>query len=433
MSRTGTIRIILPVLLILVGMVFGEQETVDKIAVVVGSEIILASELASQMQLVAFQTNRRPTTEDDIQKFKVEILEQMISDQLFLLEARKDTLISLRREEIEQALEEQIARVASNVGSEEEFLAALAQEGMTLRDLEKRYRGEIENQLLKQRFIQKKLHTVSVSRHEVEQFYNEFKDSIPKQRETIKLAHLLLEIKPSPEVEDSVQALAASLRQRVLDGADFATLSAQNSSLGAGANGGDLGYIARDDVVPEFARAAFQLNVGDISGVIRSQFGYHVIKCEGKRDDRLRLRHILLAVPPSAEDSAVILNLADSLLEKARSGADFAEMAKTFSSDDDTRAAGGELGWFLVQQMPSEFITAVSGWKTPGEYRGPVMSKFGVHLLKLLDHQSEKTLSLEDDFDRIKDLARQEKTGREVDKWIEELKKRTYIDYRMDS
>jgi peptidyl-prolyl cis-trans isomerase SurA len=274
---------------------------------------------------------------------------------------------------------------------------------------------------------------VSVSRREVEQFYSEFKDSIPKQRETIKLAHLLLEIKPSPEVEDSVQALAASLRQRILDGADFATLSAQNSSLGAGANGGDLGYIARDDVVPEFARAAFQLNVGDISGVIRSQFGYHVIKCEGKRDDRLRLRHILLAVPPSAEDSAIILYLADSLLTEARGGGDFAEMAKTFSSDNDTRAAGGELGWFLVQQMPSEFVTAVSGWKTPGEYRGPVMSRFGVHLLKLLDHQPEKTLSLEDDFDRIKDLARQDKTGQEVDKWIEELKKRTYIDYRMDS
>jgi len=433
MNRLQTLRILPLLLLFFVGVVLAQQETVDKTAVVVGKEIILASELASQMQLVAFQTNRRPTTESEIQKFKTEILEQMISDQLFLVEARKDTTISIRREEIEQALEEQIARVASNVGSEEDFLAALAQEGMTLRDLEKRYRGEIENQLLKQRYIQKKLHTVSVSRREVEQFYGEFKDSIPKQRETIKLAHLLLEIKPSPEVEDSVRELAASLRQRILDGADFATLSAQNSSLGAGANGGDLGYIARDDVVPEFARAAFQLNVGDISGVIRSQFGYHVIKCEGKRDDRLRLRHILLAVPPSAEDSSVILYLADSLLTEARGGSDFAEMAKTFSSDDDTRAAGGELGWFLVQQMPSEFVTAVSGWKTPGEYRGPVMSKFGVHLLKLLDHQPEKTLSLEDDFDRIKDLARQDKTGREVDKWIEELKKRTYIDYRMDS
>lgn len=432
MYRSGTIQITLLLLLLLVGGVFAQQETVDKTAVVVGDKIILASELASQMQLVAFQTNRRPTTEDEVQKFKTEILEQMISDQLFLAEARKDTTISIRREEIERALEEQIARVAANVGSEEDFLAALAQEGMTLRDLEKRYRGEIENQLLKQRYIQQKLHTVSVSRREVEKFYSEFKDSIPKQPETIKLAHLLLEIKPSPEVEDSVRELAASLRQRILDGADFATLSAQNSSLGAGANGGDLGYIARDDVVPEFARAAFQLDVGDISGVIRSQFGYHVIKCEGKRDDRLRLRHLLLAVPPSAEDSGVVLYLADSLLKEARGGTDFAEMAKTYSSDDDTRGAGGELGWFLVQQMPSEFVTAVSGWKTPGEYRGPVMSKFGVHLLKLLDHQPEKTLSLDDDFDRIKDLARQDKTGREVDKWIEELKKRTYIDYRMD-
>ena len=150
MSWIGTMRVILPALLFLAGIAFAEQETVDKIAVVVGDEIILASELASQMQLVAFQTNTRPTTEDEIQEFQWEVLEQMISDQLFLVEARNDTSISLRREEIEQALEEQIARVASNVGSEEDFLAALAREGMTLRDLEKRYRGEIENQLLKQ-------------------------------------------------------------------------------------------------------------------------------------------------------------------------------------------------------------------------------------------------------------------------------------------
>jgi len=425
-------RLALILVLAVAGAVLGQRETVDKIAVLVGNEVILASELASQLQLVAFQTGRNPTSPEEIQEFQQEILEQMISDRLFLMEARKDTSISIRREEIDQALDEQIARVAANFESEEDFLAALTQEGLTLRKLKRRYREEIENQLLKQRHIQSKLYAVSVSRHEVEQFYTEFRDSIPPQPEALKLAHILLAVGPSQAVEDSVRQQAVSLRQRVLDGADLAALSAQYSSYGAGANGGDLGYISRDDVVPEFARAAFQLQVGDISGVIRTEFGYHVIKCEGKRDDKLRLRHILLGVLPSADDSLRAQQVADSLMQEVMNGGDFAELAKAFSVDDDTRANGGELGWFASRELPTDFAPAVAGWTTPGEYRGPLQTRFGLHLLKLLDYQPEKTLTLENDFDQIKELARQDKTGRMVDEWIEGIKKRTYIDYRVE-
>ena len=410
-----------------------EPETVDKIAAVVGDEIILASELANQIQMVAFQTGKRPKTEEEIRKLQKQVLEQMISDRLFLAEAKKDTSITVTQSEVKQALDEHIARIISNFESEDAFLQALADEGLTLRDLERQYESDIENNLLRQRYIQKKLYSVSISRKEVEDFYAEFKDSIPKQPEGLKLAHILLKVTPSKEIEDSVSNFAAELRQRVLDGADFATISTQYSSLGAGGNGGDLGWVAREDVVPEFARAAFKLNEGDISGVVRTPFGYHVIKCEGKRGDQLRLRHILLAVQPSAADTLRTERLADSLLHELRDNhADFAEMAKTFSADDDTRAQGGELGWFALDQLPPDFAQAVAGWTTPGEIRGPVKSRFGFHILKLLDYQPEKTLTLDGDYDQIKEMARQDKTGHIVDKWIDEIKSHSYIDYRIE-
>jgi peptidyl-prolyl cis-trans isomerase SurA len=202
-----------------------EREAVDKIAVVVGNQVILTSELAGQLQIAAFQTGHRPKTEAEMRAFQSQILEQMISDQLFLQEAKKDTSIVVRRDEVEQALADHIARVAGNFASEAEFAAALAQEGMSLRDLERRYYTDIENNLIRQRFIQKKLYSVSVSKREVEQFYDEFKDSIPSQPEAAQLAHILLDIKPSKALEDSVFALATELRQRILDGADFATIS----------------------------------------------------------------------------------------------------------------------------------------------------------------------------------------------------------------
>ncbi|MEW5994223.1 MAG: peptidylprolyl isomerase [Candidatus Zixiibacteriota bacterium] len=408
-----------------------ERETVDKIIAVVGDQVILASELAGQMQLLALQTGQRPKTEEELKQFKQDVLDQMVSDQLFLIAAQQDTSISVRAEEIDQALDEHIARISRNFPSNDAFLEALAAEGLTLRELKKQYRPDVENQILKQRFVQKKLSTVAVSRHEVEEFYRRYEDSLPTQPEAVKLAHILLKVEPSPEIEDSVSALAAELRRRVLDGADFAAISTRYSSLGAGENGGDLGYVARDDVVPEFARAAFNLSVGDVSGVIRTQFGYHVIKCEGKQEDRLRLRHILLAVQPSPQDTQRVVELADSLIQEARSGGDFAQMAKVFSADNDSRAQGGELGWFAMSELPAVFAAGVADWNTPGEYRGPVTSQFGVHLLKLLDHTEERTLQLDKDFDEIKELARREKTARLIDEWVAEIKKKTYIDYRL--
>jgi peptidyl-prolyl cis-trans isomerase SurA len=410
---------------------FAEREIIDQIVAVVGDRAILASELAGQIQLMTFQSGRQPKTDQELQQLKQDVLQKMVYDQLFLIAAQKDTSITVRSEEIDQALDDHIAGIAQSFESNEKFLEALAAEGLTIRELKKQYRSDIENQILKQRFIQKKVSTVSVSRHEVEEFYAQFKDSLPGQPEAVKLAHILIPIEPSPKVEDSVKALASELRQKVLDGADFAALSTQYSSIGAGANGGDLGYVSKDDVVEEFARAAFNLSVGDISGVIRTQFGYHIIKCEGQRGDRLKLRHILLSVLPTRQDTLQAVQLADSLLAEARQGADFQQLAKTFSTDNETRAQGGELGWFATAQLPSEFGSEISGWKTPGEYKGPIYSQYGLHILKLLDYQPAREFTLKEDYDKIKELARQEKTSQLIEKWVSEIKEKTYVEYRL--
>ena len=409
--------------------IFAQREVVDKIMAVVGDEVILVSEFANQIQLVALQTQKKPKTEAELKAFQKEVLDQMVSDRMFLLAAKEDTSLTIRDDEIETMLEEQIARISQNYDSYDKFLEALNNEGLTLRDLKKKYRVDVENQLLKQRFIQQKLYSIAVSRHEVEEFYAKYQDSIPSQPEAVKLAHILLTVKPSQHVLDSVQTRMKELRQMVLDGADFAVIATNYSSEGAGVNGGDLGYLTKNDVVPEFARAAFSLSVGDISGVIKTQFGFHVIKCEGIKGDKYKLRHILLKVTPSAEDSLATTQLADSLIQALRAGADFAQMAKTYSEDNDSRVQGGELGWFASNQMPQEFADAVSGWKEIGDVRGPVYTRFGIHILKLLDYQAARTFTLKDDYDKIKELARQDKTGQIVDKWIGELKKTTYIKY----
>lgn len=422
--------------LIIISLTFSaaaQRDVIDRIVAVVGDEIILASELANQMQMVTFQSGKTPRNAAEAEQLRDQTLDGMVSDKLFLFSAKKDTSIHVRPEEIERALDEHIARMKANFPSEQAFDEALAAEGLTLRDLRRRFRSEVENQLIKQRYIQRKLYGVSVSRYEVEEFFKKFKDSIPIQPEAPKISHILIPFTASERVEDSVKALAEELRAKAIEGADFASMSNQFSSFGAGANGGDLGFISRTDVVPEFARAAFILSPGDISGVVKTQFGYHIIKCEDKDGEKLKLRHILLGVTPSSADSARTLNLVDSLLNEIKKGGNFEELAKNFSYDNETRPQGGALGWFAADKFPKEFAKDLEGWKTAGETRGPIMSLYGAHIVKLLDYQGAKEYTLDDDYDEIKEFARQDKTGRMVDDWIGEIKKKTYIEYHLEN
>ncbi|SYZ74448.1 PpiC-type peptidyl-prolyl cis-trans isomerase [Candidatus Zixiibacteriota bacterium] len=415
---------------VLFSAAFAAMEPLDRIVAIVGNDPILSSELAAQIQMAAIQRNIRPQNQQEVEKLQKEVLDQMISEKLFLAEAKKDTSIKTTPDEVDKALEDHIRTISSQFPSEDQFLAELSKEGLNLRTFKKRLRPEVENELLKQKLISKKLADISISRQEVMEFYNKYKDSIPDQPEAVRLAHILITFQPSKKTEDSVKALAESVRKNAAAGADFATLAATYSSGQNGINGGDLGFISRDDAVPEFSRAAFNLAPGQISGVVRTQFGYHIIKCEEVAGDKAHLRQILFEVLPTAADSQLTYHLVDSLKNEIVKGADFREIAKVYSADDDTRKQGGELGWFAVSDLPAEFQAALDSMKNIGDIYGPVKSQYGLHILKLLEHQDARKFSFDSDYDRVKEMARNAKTGEYVNKWVAEAKERTYVEVR---
>lgn len=406
------------------------SEPIERIIAVVGLEPIMASELAAQIQLYIIQTKERPQNQEELDQLESNILDQMISERLFLIEARKDTLIRVSPEEIDNALEEHIARISSQFSTEEEFLDQISKEGMTLREYKKRLRPEVENQLYKQRLINSKLSQISVSRQEVYNFYEKYKDSIPDQPEAVKLGHILITFQPSGGTEDSVKQLADQVRQQALAGVDFATLAAQYSDGPTALTGGDLGFVSSDDVVPEFGRVAFNLRPGDISAPVRTEFGIHIIKCEEVSGSQSHLRHILFQVKPTAADSLLSYKLADSLLTEIKNGVDFREIAKVYSADDDSRKAGGELGWFAVKDLPPTFAEALEKMPNINDVGGPALTEYGLHILKKLDWQEGGGLNPENDFDQIREMARQSKTGEFVDKWLEEMKEKTFVEIR---
>jgi len=406
------------------------MEPVERIVAIVGQEPILASELALQIQLLAINQGIRPTTEEEVRQLQEQILQQMISEQLFLIEAKNDTAIRVTDVEIEQALDERVMTIASQYQNEEQFLDELAREGLSFRDFKRRLRPEIENQLYKQKLIQMKLSKISVSRQEVLEFYEQYKDSIPEQDETVRLAHILVTFTPSKTTRDSVMADAEAVRRNAVSGADFATLAMTHSDGPSALIGGDLGTIAETDVLPEFGRPAFMLQPGEISGVVTTPNGLHIIKCESKEGKTGHFRQILFEVNPSPADTQLAFVLADSLLTEINNGTDFRELAKIFSADDDSRKQGGELGWFPLKGLPPVFSAALDSSVNVDDVSGPIQSEYGLHLIKLLDRQEGREISLDDDFDRLKELARQTKTGEYVDQWIEEIRERTYVEIR---
>ena len=221
------------------------QEVLDRIVAVVGNQIILESELKTQVTLYATQFGIDPADKKGQEQMEAELLEQMINDNLLLIQAQKDTTVEVTSKEVEGAVKEQMEQVKSQFPSEEAFQDQLRAEGLTEKELRKKYREQTKKQMLIDRLVSRRLSKVSVTTKDVEDFYQNYRDSIPDQPESIKLGHILLEIGPSQSTLDSLKKKAEMVLELVRKGEDFASLASKYSDDPATAkNGGDLGFFS---------------------------------------------------------------------------------------------------------------------------------------------------------------------------------------------
>ncbi len=404
-------------------------EQLDKIVAVVGDRVILASELQFQLEMYESQAADQLRTPEQQSLFKEELLRQMINDRLILIKAKEDTSIVVSEKQIDEALEERMQELRNRFRSTQEFETQLAAEGYTMRDLRNKLRVDIHDQLVKDRLVQKLLGKVSVTRGEVEKFFSAYRDSLPPHPQSIKLAHLLLKLTASSQISDSLKQTAESLRARIDQGESFEALAEQFSEDPSAESGGDIGTFRKGDLVPEYEKAALALNPGEVSPVVHTSFGYHIIKLVGKAEESFHTKHILLLERSSGADSSRVYSEAEALTARVNAGEDWGTLVKEHSTDDKTRANFGELGWYALADLPEEFKSGLVNLQV-GELSPPVWSEEGLHVIKLLDKRDERPVSLTDDYDMLKEYARRQKSSEVIVQVVDEMKDRVYIDLR---
>jgi len=406
------------------------QEVLDGVVAIVGDEIILRTDVIQNAQQIAMRMNFSPVSNPErFQNLMKDVLRNMIDEKVLLAKAKDDT-ITVSDQRVEQELENRIQSFIQQLGSAERVEQYF---GKPVSRIKREYRDDIKKQLIVQTYQAKKMQPIQVSRREIQNFFTTMKDSIPENPVRAKMRHILLEVKPGGEERDMAMNRITAIRERLVQGEEFADLAREYSEdPGTAPQGGDLGYIERGTLFQDFEQVAFLLEPGEVSEVVESPVGLHLIQIQDKRGDQVRVSHILIRLDVSDTDESYTVKQIHEIRDRIMAGEDFSELARQYSDDETTRESGGDLGLVVIDQLQiPEFKNAVDTLEA-GEISQPFATQFGHHIVKVENRLEPRPLTLEEDWEQISAYALQAKQMKYFQELIEDLRKSVYIEVKED-
>jgi peptidyl-prolyl cis-trans isomerase SurA len=408
--------------LLIPGILAAQSQSIDKIVAIVGDKAILLSEVETQV----LQMEQQATSKDS--NLKCNVLEDIIIQKLLLNQAEKDSVV-VSDEQVDGELNKKIRYFVGQIGSIEKLEAYLGKSIVQIKD---DFRERIRDQLVVQQMQGKIAGDVKVSPAEVKAYFEAIPaDSIPFIESEIQVAQILKKPPVNQAESERVRKELQDIRQKIIDGRSFASMAAfYSEDVVSAAKGGELGFVGRGDLVPEFEAAAFALKGKDISDIIETMYGFHIIQLIERRGETINVRHILVSPKASANDLEFARIKLDSISEVIRLGRmSFEEAALKFSDDADTKNNGGLLinpgsgsTWFEVSQMDQSLFFVVDKMKI-GELSDPVPVRIGekkesYRIVSLKARTEPHRANLKQDYQRILLAAENEKKDKLVKDWI---------------
>jgi peptidyl-prolyl cis-trans isomerase SurA len=416
---------------LLPGILLAQPQSIDKIVAIVGDKAILLSEVESQV----LQMEQQATYKDS--NLRCNVLEDIIIQKLLLNQAEKDSVV-VSDAQVDGELSKKIRYFVGQIGSVEKLEAYLGKSIVQIKD---DFRDRIRDQLVVQQMQGKIAGDVKVSPAEVRAYFESIPaDSIPFIESEIQVAQILKKPPVNQAERERVRKELQDIRQKIIDGRSFASMAAfYSEDVVSAAKGGELGYVGRGDLVPEFEAAAFALKGKDISEIIETMYGFHIIQLVERRGETINVRHILMSPKASANDLEFARIKLDSISEVIRlSRMSFEDAALKFSDDSDTKNNGGLLinpgsgsTWFEVSQMDQSLFFVVDKMKI-GEISDPVPVRIGekkesYRIVSLKARTEPHRANLKQDYQRILLAAENEKKEKLVKDWIERKRQSFFI------
>jgi peptidyl-prolyl cis-trans isomerase SurA len=403
---------------------------VDRIVAVVNDDVIMESELNDKLRTVKEQLRQQGTTPPPSTVLKRQVLDRLILNKLQLQMAEHTGI---------RVDDETLNRTISNIAAEnqvnlDEFRKILEQDGYSYARFREDIRHEIMISRLQQRAV---VNRVIVSEREVDNYLaNQAHQGVTELE--YHLAHILIAMPSSPSAKqlEETRNKAQMVLEKLKSGADFKDVAAQYSDGQQALDGGDLGWRKASQVPTLFADFVADMHKGDISDLIRSPSGYHIIKLLNVRDSKkvvitqTHARHILIKTDELTSDEDAVRRL-KQLKFRIEGGADFGELARANSTDAVSAADGGDLGWVSPGDLVPQFEQVMNSLK-PGEISEPFRTRYGWHIVQVLGRRKHDST---DDIRRARarEAIRKRKVEEAKENWLRELRDDAYVEYRLDS
>lgn len=405
------------------------QRQADYIVAVVNSEPVTNSDVRSKLLRAEQQLTQQGAVMPSRAELVRQVLERVISDKAQLQAAKASGLKV--DENATSAAVESVAQ--QNQISVEELRRRLSADGIAY----PAFREQLRDELLVNRFRQREVDArVSVTDADIDQFLREQEGSTDAGAVDINLAQILVAVpeNATPEQVNALQAKAQQAADKARAGGDFAALVNEFSEASTRTAGGQMGLRSADRYPTLFLDATKNLRAGGIAGPVRSGAGFHVLKVIEKRQagmpgvniTQTRARHILLRPSPQLNEAAAMQKLA-SIRKRIVDGQDFAALARE-NSDDGSAKDGGDLGWTNPGVFVPEFEQVMNGL-APGQISEPLVSRFGLHIIQVLERREAK-LTNREQRELARTALREKKQEDAYALWAQEIRGRAYVEYR---